>query len=75
MKAIISKGTGNKDGRITVYISETKIIAYLQDEKRVKIINLDAKEHPVLRNDGAKSMTISQFIDYVLKYQQIFNDK
>ena len=62
MKAIISKGTGNKDGRITVYISETKIIAYLQDEKRVKIINLDAKEHPVLRNDGAKSMTISQFI-------------
>ena len=75
MKAIISKGTGNKDGRITVYISETKIIAYLQDEKRVKIINLDAKEHPVLRNDGAESMTISQFIDYVLKYQQIFNDK
>ena len=36
MKAIISEGTGKKDGRITVYISETKIIAYLQDKSDEK---------------------------------------
>jgi hypothetical protein len=75
MKAIISKGTGNKDGRITAYITETKIVAYLQETKTIKVVNLDAKENAVLREDDATKMTVSQFIDCVLKYQQFFKDK
>ena len=75
MKAIISHGTGNKDGRITAYISETKIVAYLQAEKKVRVVNLDAKENAVLREDDAEKMTVSAFVEYVLKYHKIFNDK
>ena len=75
MKAIISEGTGKKDGRITAYISETKIVAYMQEMKTVRVVDLNRIDNAILREDDASTMKVSEFVDYVLKYKKIFNEK